>query len=354
MGKTMNSFMNWLFEPLKDLTPEKSYGKSNFKLYAPLCSIVDEIPIKSIIKNEVFRPSTFSEYIGQRKNKEIIKTYINGIKERNKIFPHMIITGASGSGKTTLAKIMANELKVNFEECVASDLINVDIILERLKLVKGGILFLDEIHSIPIEIAEKMYSLMEDFSYNGKSIQPFTLIGATTEYGEMLQKKKPFCKRFKLVIDLDLEKYTLEDLTQISKQYKERAFPSDKVNEDFYATVAINCRNNPRALINLLEAGVYFNGNLKKVLESFGIIKNGFTARDLIVLKYIALNKNGVGLQTLANYLVTPQLNYVYNIEPYLLENELILKTGKGRTITNKGIEFIKILEKENESCFNK
>jgi Holliday junction DNA helicase RuvB len=350
MNEITNKFMNWLFEPLKDLTPEKSYGKSDFKLCVPLDQTIEhKLSTKSILKNEVFRPSTFSEYIGQRKNKEIIKTYISGIKERNKIFPHMIITGASGAGKTTLAKIMANELKVNFEECVASDLINVNIILEKLKVVNGGILFLDEIHSVEVEVAEKMYSLMEDFKYNGKDIQYFTLIGATTEYGEMLQKKKPFCKRFKLVIDLDLEKYTLEDLMLIAKQYKERVFSNDKVNVDFYVTVAVNCRNNPRALINLLEAGIYFNGNLKGVLESFGIIKNGFTHRDLTILKYIALNKNGVGLQTLANYLVTPQLNYVYNIEPYLLENELILKTGKGRMITDRGIEFIKILEKENE-----
>lgn len=340
-------FINWLTEPFSMQYMSKTKNDKTFKLAAPLSEIGYELDSITTKNPNVFRPTKFSEYIGQEKNKEIINAYIKGTKERNRIFPHLIITGDSGMGKSTLARIMASELGVTLEECIASDLINIEIILERLKLVNGGILFQDEIHSLPLEVAEKMYSIMEDFKYNGRSIKPFTLIGATTEYGEMLQKKKPFCKRFKLIIDLDLERYTLNDLIKIAKQYKERMFPNDKVNEDFYAIVSINCRNNPRTLITLLESGIYFDGKMDKVLSSFGILKNGFTQRDLNILKYIALNKNGVGLQTLSNYLMTSQLNYVYNIEPYLLENELILKTGKGRMITEKGIKFIEILEKE-------
>jgi len=289
-----------------------------------------------------FRPETFEEYIGQRKAKKILQNYIKAVKEKNKIMPHILLYGKAGMGKTTLARIIANELQVNMVEVITSDIVDMYQFFEYLNQVEGGILFLDEIHAITRDNAEKLYSLMEDFMYNGEYIQPFTLIGATTEVGEIIRTRRPFYDRFKIIIEL--EDYTKEDLIEIAKQYQERVF-QEELNEHLYEIIANNCRNTPRTLIRLLEATNYFDKNIDEVLESFGIIKDGFTYKDLKILKYIAQNEKGVGLQGLVSYLDTSRDNYLYEIEPFLLKNDCITRTPRGRKITQKGLEIIKMLE---------
>ena len=100
-------------------------------------------------------------------------------------------------------------------------------------------------------------------------------------------------------------------------------------------------------LSRLTEATIYLNGDINTVLDNFSIIKEGFTHKDLRVLKYITQNEKGVGLQGLASYLDTSAENFCFEIEPYLLKNHLIMRTPRGRRITNSGVEFIKELEAE-------
>ncbi len=295
----------------------------------------------------IFRPKNFSEYIGQSRVKELLSKQIEGVKKRKRIFPHTLLYGEAGKGKTTLAKIIANELKVNFVECIAGDLEELDDLKNRLSKVNGGVLFQDEIHSLPRDISEKMYPILEDFKYENFNFKPFTLIGATTEVGELLENKKPFYDRFK--IKLELEDYEKEDLIKIAEQYKNNVFMNDKLTRKHYETLAENCRGNPRALIGLLESVIYFDGDIDSVLYNFGIISNGYTEKDLKLLKYISLNEKGVGLQGIASYLGTYPKNYIYEIEPFLLKNGLIMRTPKGRKITVKGLKKIEELENGNK-----
>jgi holliday junction DNA helicase RuvB len=283
----------------------------------------------------IFRPQNFWEYIGQERAKERLYYYIKGIKERNEVFPHTLICGESGMGKTTLAQIIAKELNATFISCIASDLKNIETINEKIRQVNGGIFFQDEIHSLPRELAEKMYPIMEDFTNDGLRIKPFTLIGATTEIGEILRNRKPLVNRFGII--LELENYTIDDLVKMAQQYKEKMFFDDILEENVYEIVARNCRNNPRTLLNILKSTIYFNGDIKKVLDNFGIMVDGLTKRDFKILKYITLNEKGVGLEGIANYLGTSADNYTYEIEPFLLQNELVVKTPRGRKITQKG-----------------
>lgn len=292
--------------------------------------------------NYSFRPKNFQEYIGQVNAKEQLFKFIKGAKERNRIFPHVLIHGEAGSGKTSLARIIANELGVKFVECIASDLENIADVKNRLRLVNGGVFFQDEIHSLSRTLCENMHPLME-FKCNGTVIKPFTLIGATSEIGELIENRKPFYDRFKLIIELD--EYSEIDLITIGKQYKNNVFPEDQLNDEIFMVLASNCRNNPRSLIRLLDATIYFEGNILGVLNSFKIIKCGYTKKDLKVLEYITLNESGVGLNGLANFLGTSASNYLYEIEPFLLRNGLIVRTPKGRRITNVGIEVLEDLK---------
>ncbi len=127
-------------------------------------------------KVKLFRPKTFEQYIGQENAKEILEDYIRATKDREEVLGHVLISGEAGGGKTTLAKIIARQMGVQFLELITSTLKTCDELLDAIEKVNGGILFLDEIHGISRDMAESIYSIMEDFQYNGADIKKFTLI----------------------------------------------------------------------------------------------------------------------------------------------------------------------------------
>ena len=295
----------------------------------------DIFELDSKAKVKIFRPLSFNEYIGQDSAKSILKKFISGTRERKITFPHTLIHGNAGCGKTTLVKIVAQQLNKPVVETITSDIPDFEQFKKYIKETKGGILFLDEIHSIERNTAEKLYSIMEDFTYNGKSIMPFTLIGATTELGEIIKTRKPFYDRFKIIIGLD--DYSVDDLIKIIKQYNYSMFENDKIHDKIHRKIAKNSRNTPRTALRLLETTIYFNGDIDEVLKSFNIIKNGFTVTDLQLLNYIKQSPTAVGLQGIASYLGTSEANYIFSIEPYLLKSGLIVRTPRGRQITEAG-----------------
>jgi len=321
----ITSFIEWVIQPLLE-TSEPTINKSKL----------------STVNTILYRPAIFNEYIGQENTKLKLSKYITGVKQRNLIFPHTLILGPSGMGKTTLTKVLANELKVPIISNIASEIITTNHLIDLIYDVNEGIVFLDEIHSMPREIAEKLYPMMEDFQFKGQNLPYFTLVGATTELGEILKNRKPFVYRFKQ--HLELEKYNIQDLIKIVRQYKEHAFPNEIIREEIYEIIARNARNNPRTLISLLEATIYFNGDIGAVLETCNIIKDGFTRTDIKLLVYLAYNPKGVGLESITGYLDTSAINYKYEIEPYLLQEGMILKTGRGRIISDQGILFLQRL----------
>jgi len=293
--------------------------------------------LEDAIKNNprtTYRPEELDEYIGQEKAKSLLKQYILGTSKRGKVFPHTLIYGAPGTGKTTLAQIIAKELNQFFINKISTEMNNSEIMLEAIEKADGGVLFLDEIHSIDRTTAESIYTVMEDFHFNGIPVKPFTLIGATTEIGEIIQNRKPFYDRFKIL--LELEHYNLKELEVIIKNYLYQSFPEEQFHFSKIKQIARNCRLTPRIGIKLSEAMVYYDGNLKEVLKNFNIVKDGYTLSDYKVLDYLDKHKK-IGLQALCSYLQTSPKNYLYNIEPYLLTNETIIRAGSGRQITSKG-----------------
>lgn len=297
-------------------------------------------------KNFKFRPSTFEEYIGQTKAKEIVKRYIEGSREMKVPFPHLLINGESGTGKTSLAYLIGKELKVPVKEIITSELGPNTNWFEVVQEVKGGILFLDEIHGLERSNGERLYPVMEDFKYNGRPIRPFTLIGATTLLGEIRKDRSPLIERFEVPI-LELEKYTWEDLMQIGIQYNAKKYPEYILPKETQEMLAKNSRGIPRRIEHLVKATIYFKGDYKAVFHNFGVIKFSFTLKDLRALQYISSNITGVGLQSIGSFLGTDTENYLYEIEPYLLQNGLILRSQRGRKITEKGLKYIDALEKE-------
>jgi Holliday junction DNA helicase RuvB len=319
--------LDWFFKPFTEVFEKEEKDRS--RIIPPASSI--------------YRPRTFEEYIGQENGKRLLTQYIKAVQDRDMVFPHTLIHGKAGMGKTTLARIIANNLGVDLKEMITSDVTDINTIVNAVNGMYEGIIFLDEIHSISRDNAEKLYTVMEDFIYNNEKILPFTLMGATTELGEILKSRRPFYDRFKIIIEL--ENYTKEDLMKIGRQYKDHTFKEDNLDTWLYELMAVNCRGTPRFLLRLLDATIYFDGDIYEVLKSFGIIKNGYTEKDLKVLKYITTAKT-VGLQGIASFLDTSTENYLYEMEPYLLQNGVITRTARGRRITEYGQTMIEELEK--------
>jgi len=324
----MSGFIDWFLKPFKE----------------EITKIEEEEENKIIVPEPViYRPKSFKEYIGQERSKKILSRYIEAVLKRDIVFPHTLIYGHAGYGKTTLARIIAKTLGVDIIEMITSDVTGISRIIEEIQSHYEVIIFLDELQSIGRDTAEKMYTMMEDGIYGSQDLMPFTLMGATTELGEILKNRRPFYDRFKIIIEL--ENYKKNELIQIAEQYKEHTFPEDEISQALYKIMAENCRGTPRFLLRLLDATVYFNGEIYEVLDSFGIIKDGYTYKDLKVLKYIS-GARTVGLQGIASYLDTSTENYLFQIEPYLLQNGLITRTMRGRKITNEGLKMIEELEK--------
>jgi len=335
----MKNVITWLLEPLRyNSSPEEGedtlYDRETMGDFVP----VNSEPITTDTETKLFRPQSFIEYCGQTKAKAILEKYVEVSKTKNTSIPHTLIHGNAGCGKTTLARLLAKERGCKFTELVASAIGSPYELVEIIKQNSGGIIFIDECHGLARRTAEWLYTIMEDFTFGGEKIPAFTLIGATTEYGEMLRNKKPFCDRFKLIIEL--ENYTTTEMEDIISQYWTNVFPDIKVDFNTVSILAKNSRLTPRIGIRLLDATIYFDGAYDTVLNNYNIIKEGFTVKDLKVLNYLKVN-NQAGLDSICGYLNTSRNNYVYEIEPYLLQMGVIIRTSTGRRITDVGIQFL-------------
>ena len=289
-------------------------------------------------KEHLWRPSKFEEYIGQENLKNIIKARIRGCKERNQIFPHMLIDGGAGTGKSTIALLTAKYLDVPLTECVANTINSPQQFVDKLIEVNGGIFFVDETHEINRKVANFILPLLEDFKINGQRIKPFTFFGATTELGTLIKKYKPFVDRMK--IQKTLESYKIDELIEIIKQYKNKSFQQESISEEVYKCIAINCRATPRIALRILENYIFMNMKIEDVLKAEGIIKEGLTNNDIKVLRLLNEKEKGVGLKAIASYLGTSEENYLYKYEQYLLQKGLITITSR-RQITDNGRRFL-------------
>lgn len=206
------------------------YNKSRPLLSFTLCynSPMARILDNDVMGNEEFsdrtlRPQYLREYIGQDKVKEQFAIFIEAAKRRDESLDHVLLFGPPGLGKTTMAFVIANELGVNLKQTSGPAVEKAgDLVAILNELEPGDILFIDEIHRMPMSVEEVLYSAMEDFYIDimigagdtSRSIHldlpPFTLIGATTRAGML---SNPLRARFG--ITGHMEYYQEKDLTEI-------------------------------------------------------------------------------------------------------------------------------------------
>ena len=301
-----------------------------------------------VIEN-ILRPKTFDEYVGQKQVKENLLVYIKAAKKRGEALDHVLLYGPPGLGKTTLAGIIANEMESNFKQTSGPAIEKpADLASLLTNLTENDVLFIDEIHRLNHSIEEVLYPAMEDHALDyviGKGpsarsmripLPNFTLVGATTKAGMI---SSPLRDRFGVICKLEL--YSAEELQTIV--IRSAKILGADIDKESASLIASRCRGTPRIANRILKrvrdfADVMNDGKINKsitehALEKMDIDKIGLDGVDIKMLKTMIETFKGkpVGLDTLGA--VTGEepdtIEDVY--EPYLLQIGFIARTPRGR-----------------------
>ena len=301
------------------------------------------------------RPQTLAEFVGQRASRENLAIFIEAARARGEALDHVLLHGPPGLGKTTLAQIIARELGVGFRATSGPVIQRAgDLAAILTNLQPRDVLFIDEIHRLQPAIEEVLYPAMEDFQLDliigegpaARSVRidlpPFTLVGATTRAGLLAT---PLRDRFG--IPLRLIFYTPAELELIVN--RGARLLGMHLSHDGAAEIARRSRGTPRVAGRLLRrvrdfAAVAGTSPINRddadaALTRLEVDRVGLDAMDRRYLRRIAEHHAGgpVGVETLAAALAEARDTLEDVIEPFLIQEGLVLRTSRGRMLGEPG-----------------
>lgn len=298
------------------------------------------------------RPITLQDFIGQESAKLILDVAMKGAKERRTNLEHVVIYGPPGLGKTTLANIIATEMESKLHTSIGISIQKTTDIIDLFEdIFEGDIIFIDEIHRIPVKLEELLYTAMEDgyidLGNERMNIPSFTLIGATTRLGNL---SKPLRDRFG--IQLRLELYSQDELVQIA--LRTASVLGVTLTYDGALVLASRARGTPRILNSFIRRAVdmmYTTGKdaidetvALDTLKMLEIDELGLNRMDRKILDVLVNDYNGnpVGINTLAASVGEEAKTIQEVYEPYLMDKKLIQLTSRGRVATQKAIDYMR------------
>ncbi|MFT7669883.1 MAG: Holliday junction DNA helicase RuvB [Planctomycetota bacterium] len=304
------------------------------------------------------RPASLSEFVGQELTRDNLRLALQAATSRGEALDHLLFSGPPGLGKTSLARILATELGTQLHSVAGPALERPrDLVGMLTQLKAGDVFFIDEIHRIPANVEEYLYTAMEDFRVEVTldqgpharvlplNLEPFTMVGATTREGLL---SAPFRSRFGLFERLS--PYPTEELIRIL----ERSAGLMKIGIDAEAAHLLGSRSRgtPRIANRFLRrardvaqvAGnrVVDSSTALEALTRMGIDEHGLEEMDRRVLHCLASTPGApVGVKTIAATIGETERTIEEVFEPHLLRCGFLQRTSRGRVITPKGCEII-------------
>ena len=312
--------------------------------------------------DESVRPHSLDDFIGQNELRANLRVYLGAARERGKALDHTLFYGNPGLGKTTLAQIMASELGVNLI-CASGPVLerSGDLAAILTNLNRHDILFVDEIHRMPIAVEEVLYPAMEDFKLDlviGQGpaartvkidLEPFTLVGATTRMGLI---SSPLRDRFGIVARL--EYYSPDDLARVVQ--RTARILGVEVSTDGAVEIGRRSRGTPRIANRLLRRvrdfalvhgdGLVTGEQASAALKRMDVDELGLDQMDRKLLEVLIKHYDGgpVGIKTLA-VACSEEVRTIEDIyEPYLIQCGFLKRTPRGRMATALAYRHLKML----------
>jgi Holliday junction DNA helicase RuvB len=303
-------------------------------------------------RDAALRPRRLKEVIGQKAVVQRLGIVLNACKKLKEPLAHILFDGPPGLGKTTFATVLPNELGTTIQMTSGPALTKpADILPFLTNVTEGSILFIDEIHRLPRVVEEFIYPAMEDFridivlgdGINARTIsmplKHFTLIGATTRSGLL---SSPMRDRFKM--HEHLEFYSAEELAQIV------TINAKKLNTVISPEAALEIARRSRGTPRVANARLWWarnyatseaNGEItlevvQAALKMSEVDHQGLDKQDRRYLEtLIGVFEGGpTGVEALAATMNLPVDTLSDEIEPYLLREQMIVRTPRGRVAT--------------------
>ena len=310
-------------------------------------------------RDAALRPKLLKEVIGQRKVAERLAIAVKAAKKFKEPLGHILFDGPPGLGKTTFATVLPNELGTSIQMTSGPALSKpADLLPFLTNLEEGSILFIDEIHRTPRVVEEFIYPAMEDFRIDivlgdgmsartiSYSLKRFTLIGATTRSGML---SGPMRDRFKM--HEHLEFYSVDELATIIRVNAAKL--NTPITEGACLELAKRSRGTPRvANARLHWARIYAAAKhddavteavAHDALDMAEVDPDGLDKNDRKYLEtLIDLFAGGpTGVEALAATMNLAADTLSDEIEPYLLREQFIIRTPRGRLATPRSYQLL-------------
>jgi Holliday junction DNA helicase RuvB len=310
-------------------------------------------------RDAALRPKWLREVIGQQAIVKKLKIAVNAAKKLKDPLGHILFDGPPGLGKTTFATVLPHEMGTSIQMTSGPALAKpADLLPFLTNLEEGSILFIDEIHRMPRVVEEFIYPAMEDFRIDivlgdGMSartismpLKRFTLIGATTRSGML---SSPMRDRFRM--HEHLEFYSVEELATIVQVNAHKL--TTPITEDAAAELARRSRGTPRVANSRLHwvrsfATSEADGNItldiaKAALDMAEVDKEGLDKQDRRYLETLidVFDGGPTGVEAIAATMNIPSDTLSDEIEPYLLREQYIVRTSRGRMARPRAYELL-------------